>query len=92
MNVFFKLHLVHVDADLIEVHAEALLVVNLSHAEEAYRLASSLQLLLQHFPADMSPDSRQALLNHFAVAFARLNDFRYIYVSELAASHQQRCC
>ena len=92
MRVSFLHHPIHLGADIINVHAEALLLVNLSHAEEAYRLASSLQLLLQHFPADMSPDSRQALLNHFAVAFARLNDFGYIYVSELAASHQQRCC
>ncbi|KAK9815077.1 hypothetical protein WJX73_007060 [Symbiochloris irregularis] len=62
--------------DLIDIHITALLGFNLGHAEEHYRSATSLHLLLQNFPADLSAESADYVLHTFADIFSRLHESR----------------
>lgn len=57
----------------------------LNRSEDTFRNASSLLLLLQHFPGDMDPPFQQDVVTFFANQLPIVNQLRFICLS--AALH-----
>lgn len=62
---------------MLEAHLGELLKVDLGRGEEAYRLAVTAQLLVQHFPGSIEPDCRRELAVAFCEIIDKLNQRRH---------------
>ena len=63
-------------AALLQVHVLDLSQGDLSRGEDAYRIASTVQLLVQHFPGDMDSETATEIANALVDVLEKLNSLR----------------